>query len=177
LANILVIGLGNPILGDDGVGWRIAEALKCHPDLPPGVEIDCMAVGGISLMERLIGYNQAILVDAIVTHLFPVGTVLCLELKDMPNRDIGHLGSPHDTTIQDALKMGRCLGADLPSDIKFVAVESQNVYDFSEELTQFVALAVPIGVQQVIDILNCQPVQYDELRLAQQSKELSYGIY
>jgi hypothetical protein len=29
----------------------------------------------------------------------------------------------------------------------------------------------------VIDILNCQPVQYDELRLAQQSKELSYGIY
>jgi hydrogenase maturation protease len=153
---LLVIGLGNPILGDDGVGWRIAETLQSHPHLPDNVEIDYLAVGGISLMERLVGYNQAILIDAIVTHQHPIGTVLSLNLNDLPDRDIGHLGSPHDTTIQDALKMGRQLGAHLPSHIDLVVVESQNIYDFSQELSPPVAAAIPQAVDRVLELLGSQ---------------------
>jgi len=163
----LVIGLGNPILGDDGVGWRIAEFVQDHPDLPAGVEIDYLAVGGISLMERLVGYDRAILVDAIITHQNPIGTVLSLNLDDLPDRDIGHLGSPHDATIQDALKMGRRLGAHLPSIIELVAVESQNIYDFSEELSPPVSAAVPLAVQRVLELIQTQPVNPETLtRLA-----------
>ena len=153
---LLVIGLGNPILGDDGVGWRIAEAVKSHPDLPDSVEIDFLALGGISLMERLIGYDQAILIDAIVTHQNPIGHIISLNLDDLPDRDIGHLGSPHDTTIQDALRMGHGLGAYLPASIEFVAVESQNIYDFSEELSPPVAAAVPQAAQLVLELIQRQ---------------------
>jgi hydrogenase maturation protease len=56
----IVIGLGNPILGDDGVGWQIAQQVEQQSDFPPDVEVDCLALGGISLMERLIGYQKAI---------------------------------------------------------------------------------------------------------------------
>jgi hydrogenase maturation protease len=150
----LVIGLGNPILGDDGVGWRIAETVQSHPDLPKGIEFDFLAVGGISLMERLIGYDQVILIDAIVTHQHPVGTLHCFKIEDLPSRDIGHLGSPHDTSLQDALKMGRELGAELPEDITVIAIETQNVFDFSEELTPQVAAMTLPAAQRVIDILN-----------------------
>lgn len=153
---LLVIGLGNPILGDDGVGWRIAEALQNHPDLPPQVEIDFLAVGGISLMERMVGYDRAILIDAIITHQRPIGTVLSINLEDLPNRDIGHLGSPHDATIQDALKMGHRLGVHLPTNIELVAVESQNIFDFSEELSPPVLAAVPQAAQQVLELINTQ---------------------
>ena len=152
----LVIGLGNPILGDDGVGWRIAEFVQNHPDLPTGVEIDFLAVGGISLMERLVGFDRAILIDAIITHQHPIGTVIALNLDDLPDRDIGHLGSPHDATLQDALKMGRRLGASLPSIIELVAVESQNIYDFSEELSPPVAAAIPQAAQRVLALLEAQ---------------------
>jgi hydrogenase maturation protease len=156
--NILVIGLGNPILGDDGVGWRIAESVQNHPDLPAGVEIDFLAIGGISLMERLVGYDRALLIDAIVTHQHPIGTVLSLNIEHLPDRDIGHLGSPHDTTLQDALKMGRRLGVHLPTIIELVVVESQNIYDFSEELSPPVSAAVPQAVQQVLELIQTQPV-------------------
>ena len=73
---ILVIGLGNPILGDDGVGWKVAEAVSNslfpRPSLPPkdggnNIEVDCASLGGLSLMERMIGYERVILIDSMET--------------------------------------------------------------------------------------------------------------
>lgn len=151
--NIILIGLGNPILGDDGVGWKVIEYLQQHSSLPVNVETDCLALGGIGLMERLIGYEQAILVDAIVTNQQLIGSVLRLKVDDLPDRAVGHLGSAHDTTLPVALRLGRMMGANLPSSITIVAVESQNVYDFSEELTPQVAAAIPKAAKIVMDTL------------------------
>ncbi|MGZ6260732.1 MAG: hypothetical protein ACXWN5_07770, partial [Candidatus Limnocylindrales bacterium] len=58
---ILVVGLGNPLLGDDAVGWRVVEALEARletgadHDRVPSLELDRLAVGGLTLMERLVG--------------------------------------------------------------------------------------------------------------------------
>ncbi len=49
--------------------------------------------------------------------------------------------------------MGKTLGAHLPEDISIVTVESQNVYEFSEELTPAVAVAIPEAVQIILDLL------------------------
>lgn len=171
LVKILVIGLGNPILGDDGVGWRVAEALLNHPDLPPNVEIDFLAVGGITLMERLVGYERVILIDAIVTHQYPIGSVVCFDLKDLPYPDIGHMGSAHDTTLPKALQLGTQLGAILPNEISIIAVESQNVFDFSEELTPPVEAAVQKAVQMVLNLINRPIHLIQELGDTHQSKE------
>ncbi len=89
-SSVLVLGLGNPILGDDGVGWRVVEAAQeawqrrtdeeqlsdgkstfvVRPSsivygLSSAIEFDFVALGGLALMERLIGYDRVILVDAI----------------------------------------------------------------------------------------------------------------
>ena len=54
---ILVIGLGNPILGDDGVGWVVAREVEIRLGASEyNIEVDCLALGGLSLMERLIGF-------------------------------------------------------------------------------------------------------------------------
>jgi hydrogenase maturation protease len=149
----LVVGLGNPILGDDGVGWHVAEYLRQQP-LAPGVEIDTLALGGIGLMERLIGYQKAIIIDALKTGHFPTGSVHSFRLDALENPFAGHLGSAHETNLQTALELGRDLGADLPHEVTVIAIESPYVYDFSDLLSPEVAAAVDKAAQFVMDLVT-----------------------
>jgi hydrogenase maturation protease len=149
----LVVGLGNPILGDDGVGWQIASELQNEATIPSDVTVECMAIGGISLMESLIGYDRAIIIDSIDTHQTPIGSIKVFKLEDLPNPSLGHLSSAHDTSLQDALHIGRALGAHLPDNITVVSVESQKVYDFSETLSPPVAEAVPEALKFIKQLL------------------------
>jgi hydrogenase maturation protease len=149
----LVVGLGNPILGDDGVGWVVAEEVEKH--IPPKltVDVDCLSLGGISLMERLIGYERAILIDAILSNQ-EEGSIIVSKLDDLPNYSAFHLTSAHDMSLQNAMEMGRQLGADLPKDVTVVGVSASHVYDFSEELSLPVQNAVPKLVKIVVELLT-----------------------
>ena len=69
----LIIGLGNPILGDDGVGWKVANQLTTIIDPDSSVEIDCASLGGLSLMERMLGYQRVIVIDSMETGQSPEG--------------------------------------------------------------------------------------------------------
>ena len=150
---ILVLGLGNPLLSDDGVGWRVAEKVR-EQITNPDIEIDFHAGGGLSLMERMIGYDRAIIIDALNTGRQPQGTVSSFRLEDLPSYAQSHLASAHETTLQTALQVGHTLGAALPNDIHIIAIEAQNVYDFSEELSPAVANAVPQAVELIIGHLS-----------------------
>jgi len=148
----LIIGLGNPILGDDGVGWVVAEEVRKY--LPPGppVDVDCLSLGGISLMERLIGYERAILIDAFISGEED-GSIIVSKLDELPNYSAFHLTSTHDTSLQNAMEMGRRLGADLPGEVTVVGVSACHVYDFSEELSPLVQAAVPKMTAIVVELL------------------------
>jgi len=166
----LVIGLGNPILGDDGVGWRVAEEVKRQlPSFPyplrsppvgfplgeesQEVDVDCLSLGGISLMEHLIGYDRAILIDAFALDE-PIGSILILKLSDLPNYSAFHTTSTHDTSLQNAIELGKFMGAHLPDDISVVGIATKHVYDFSEMLSPPVAEAVPQAVHIVLNLLK-----------------------
>jgi len=156
----IIVGLGNPILGDDGVGWHVAErVLETIQDNPPtGTEVvvEFLSLGGLSLMERLIGYDRAIIIDAIGTGAGPHGSVHSFPLDRLPDNSGGHLTAIHDTSLQTALRVGRSMGAHLPQDITIVGVESPYVYDFSDSLTPPVSAAVPEAVQMVLGILYAE---------------------
>lgn len=143
----LVIGLGNPILGDDGVGWRVAEAVEAEL-ADPDVRVLCLAVGGMSLMERLAGYRRALIVDAVVSGE-PPGTVLDMAAADMDRVMPHHTASSHDLSLAAALDLGRELGAELPDEIRIVGVEALPEFEFGEALSPEVAAAVPEAVRHV----------------------------
>jgi hydrogenase maturation protease len=157
VSNTLVVGLGNPILGDDAVGWLVAEAV--HTSCP-WAEVICLSLGGLSLMERLVGYDRAIIVDAIQTHHGCVGEVYCLPLEEVPNRSAGHTTAAHDTSLQTALKLGRKMGAKLPSEVLVVAIESEPAFEFSEKLSPDIRAAIPEAIQIVEDLLDYKPAQF-----------------
>jgi hydrogenase maturation protease len=154
----LVIGLGNPILGDDGVGWVVAREVEASLGMSANrnVEVDCLALGGLSLMERMVGYQRVILIDSLNTGQRPQGSVITFTLEDLVDLTYGHTSAAHDASLKTALDMGRKLGADLPADkdVHVVAIEAQHVYDFKEELSPVIAAAVPVAVQQVLDLLK-----------------------
>jgi len=103
----IIIGLGNPILGDDGVGWRIAEEIKQHLPAETSVDVECLSLGGIGLMEHLIGYDRAIIVDSFIADLEDVGSILIHKLDELPNYSAFHITSTHDTSLQNALQLGK----------------------------------------------------------------------
>ncbi len=153
----LVIGLGNPILGDDGVGIYAARLLK-HV-LPPHAAVDVleMAVGGLELMEAMIGYRRVILLDALWTPNGQVGQVVEFHAGHLP--ETMHSTSAHDADLPTALRVGRQLGAHLPADedIHIIAVKARRVLTFSQMLTPAIAEAIPKVVQRVLDLLGYAP--------------------
>jgi len=157
---ILLVGLGNPILGDDGVGWVVAREVESRIHEAGGsIEVDYLSLGGLSLMERLIGYEKVILIDSLTTGTHPQGAVIMFTLEDLVDLSSGHTTAPHDTSLKTALVTGRQLGAVLPEDrdVHVVAIESQYVYDIEEGLTPPIAAAVPLAVKKVIDLLEGIP--------------------
>jgi hydrogenase maturation protease len=156
----LIIGLGNPILGDDGVGWRVAEEVERAITNQPDVEVDCVALGGLSMMERLTGYDFVVIIDAFFTGSAPVGTVNQYLLNELPDLSSGHTTAIHDTSLRNALNIGRGMDIPLPLDenIHIVAVEAGNIYDFSESLSPQVEAAVPEATTRVLELLNNRQV-------------------
>lgn len=146
-ATTLVVGLGNPILGDDGVGWRVAEAVKARLD-DPDVEVLCLSLGGLALMEHLAGYRRAIIVDAMTTGAEP-GSLHNLSAQEMDELSIQHTACVHDLSLSAALAMGRELGLALPEEIRIVGVEAKAEFDFGETLSPAVAGAIPLAAQAV----------------------------
>jgi hydrogenase maturation protease len=159
----ILIGLGNPILGDDGVGWKVVDEvqkqLSLRSPLIPlllgrgnQVDVEFLSLGGISLMEHLVGYQRAILVDAVASNR-PVGSVVVWKLSELPDYSGFHTTSPHDTSLQNALRLGKTMGAILPEEVTVVGVSASHVYDFSEELSAPVAGAIPEAIEIIIRLL------------------------
>lgn len=152
----LIIGLGNPILKDDGVGLHVAKQIQARQaellGLSNGIEVDLDYWGGLRLMERIAGYDHAVIIDAINTGAEP-GTVHVLSVNDIPTQ---HSASGHDVNLPTALKMGRSAGFDLPLDehIILVGVEIEDGGTFDESLTPRVQAAIPHTIQTVIYELN-----------------------
>ena len=150
----LVIGLGNPILTDDGVGIYVArEVARCLP-ADAEVEVIELATGGMALMEAMVGFKRCILIDAIWQPENMTGRVVVLDAGQL--LDTLNVASTHDLDLPTALRLGRSLGAFLPADeaIQIVAVTAHDVLVFGESPTPRVAAAVRYAAAKVLGLLG-----------------------
>jgi hydrogenase maturation protease len=144
----LVVGLGNPILTDDGVGIYVARELAQMR--PPNVDLAEACVGGLRLLDTLSGYERVILVDAIQTRGGAPGDVYRLHPSDL--RVSLHAGSTHDLSLPGALAFGRGIGMTLPDDenLTIIAIEVEDVLTFGEECTPSVRECIPDAIEAVL---------------------------
>jgi len=157
LTKTKVIGLGNPILTDDGVGVKVAmaveQALPCTGS--DHVEVTEASAGGLRLMEMMIGYDRVILIDALTNGAAGnPGEVRRMTLADLGKLSpTQHSACAHDTTLVTAMAAGRKMGLHLPEEVIIYAIDVENVTDFGELPTPAVAAAIPRATTAVLDEL------------------------
>jgi hydrogenase maturation protease len=149
----LVLGLGNPILTDDGIGIRVVReaASRCPNGKTRFAEA---SLGGLRLLDVINGYDRVILVDAILTRGGTPGAIYHMGPGDLLASL--HSDSSHDLSLPGALKLGRRLGMKVPDDDAFeiIAIEAQDVLTFGESPTAAVAAAIPQAVDAVLAAVN-----------------------
>jgi hydrogenase maturation protease len=143
--SILVLGMGNPILSDDGFGLHVARRLRETP-MPDGVEVLESEVAGLRLLELVRGFTKVVIIDAQKAGGEP-GEIVRLAGQDFRG---GHrYGSAHSISLDTALALGRRLGYPMPEEIVVYAVEAVDVQTFGEELSPPVAAAVDRVLEMV----------------------------
>ncbi len=149
-----MLGLGNPLLKDDSAGLRVAEVLREILPQNEQIEIDEDYWGGLRLMERMIGFDRAVIIDAILTGATP-GTIHVLSPEDVPTQ---RSASVHDLNLPTALALGRQAGAHLPDskDILLIGIEAADVQTFDETLSPEVEAALPHAVEAALYALEME---------------------
>ena len=119
----VVIGLGNPLMGDDGVGLAVLARLRDEWTLA-GVELVDGGTWGLSLLPLIEDADRLVLVDAIAAHGAP-GDIIELSRDRLPIY-LSRKLSPHQVDMRDALAVAELRGY-LPNDIVAIGVQPQAV--------------------------------------------------
>ena len=148
----VVIGLGNTILRDDGVG--VFAARKVQDLLPEdaGVDVVEAALAGFNLLDLIIGFEKAIIIDSIQTKDGKVGDIY--EFTPDAIKHTVRLASIHDMNLVTALEFGKMMGMDVPHTVNIYAIEVADNSNFGEEMCPEVEEAVPTVVEKVIKDLK-----------------------
>lgn len=146
-----VIGIGQPVAGDDYVGIAVARALREQP-VPTGVEINEIT-DPARLIELLNGIRHAILVDALVSDNDP-GNIMCLTPEELAAYPFTPLSS-HDTSVADAIKLAHTLEpATTNCDLHIIGITIEPPTRYSRAMSMPVAAAVQRTVDLILDLLE-----------------------
>jgi len=145
----LILGVGNPILSDDGVGIHVLHELQKKYSQIPKLEFDEYDTGGLSLAERFIGYQKVIMIDALALENGTPGEVHRLTIRDFMSTK--RMYCAHDCNLATAYDLlQEKLGVELlPKEVVIIGIEIEKFDAFSEELTEKVAKAIPKAVALV----------------------------
>ena len=147
----LLLGLGNDILSDDSIGLRVASALQERLAPDPNLTIQQTTEIGLALLDLVQGYEHLVLIDAVQTSECPTGTVHHVRDTDLPN--IPAL-SPHFLGIGETLALGRKLALPVPETVEIFAIEVDDPFTVSTELTPELQSQLPRIVDQIL--MHCR---------------------
>lgn len=138
--SVLILGLGNSVLTDDGVGIYTARSIQPQAEAL-NIEVRTAELAGFALIDLLTGFDVAIVVDAVRLKDTAPGTVVMVDADTMPPSL--HLIAGHQVDLPTALALGRQIGIHVPAKVIVVGVQIENDFTFSEEPTAAVKAAIP----------------------------------
>lgn len=148
--SILVLGLGNTIMTDDGFGVRAVEALSSRYRFPRAVRLLDGGTLGLDLLPHLEGVERLLIIDALEMHGAP-GTVFRLDGEEVPRAFAGKL-SVHQMGVQDLLAVSELMGH-LPPELVVWGVQPESI-EMGTELTATVEAALAPVIDGVIGELR-----------------------
>jgi len=169
---ILVLGMGNDLYGDDGVGLHAVRLLKdewadgATPGEPSSsVEfVECL-LSGAALLDVIHGHDALVVIDTIMKAEPLTGRISILEAADI--RDFPG-PSPHYVSVPQVLAIGREIGLKMPRTVVIIAVEAKDLFRLGEGLSEDMHTRLPDILEVAKDVLHglaAQPAEWvDRLR-------------
>lgn len=145
----LVLGLGNELLSDDGIGIHVVRQLR--DDLAGRADVVECNLAGLALLDVLTGYERAIIIDALHAGRFAPGTVVELDPEDfrpVPNP------SPHYTGLPEMMIIARQLGLVFPTDIKILGIEISDATTIGGGIGRPILAAGQEVIRRVLETLE-----------------------
>lgn len=143
----LILGLGNPILRDDGVGIKVAKEIGRRL-ISSSVDVREASIAGLDLLELIQGYTKVVLIDSIQIKGGIPGEIFPLDLSDLSPTI--RLSSPHDVNFATAIELGKKLGLNLPQEIRIYAIQGEDISTFDENCSPLVERAIPGIAEKII---------------------------
>lgn len=137
---ILILGLGNILLQDEGLGVRVLEYLREHYQFPPQVELVDGGTAGLSLIHYLEGRDFLIVLDAVKAGA-PAGAVFRFSPADLETR-VEYKASLHQVHFLEVLKVAEALDKKLPP-VVILAMQPQQIEGWGQELSPLVQEKLP----------------------------------
>lgn len=147
---ILIMGAGNTIMGDEGVGPRCVEELLNYFEFPDNVTLMDAGTMGLSILDVLRDYDRLIVLDAAQGTGHEPGTVLLFTPEELAENQVLH--SAHDMRLVDVLKAAVMMDIELKSTVIVgvqVATISQWVLELSAPVEAAVSIACAAGLDQL----------------------------
>jgi hydrogenase maturation protease len=156
--SVVVLGVGNRFMQDDGIGVRAVEALVEGYDFPDNVRVVDGGTGGLRCIPEFEGASNLLIIDA-VSGKGPPGSIHCLAPEDLSLCE-GPFLSAHEVGTAELLLIARMLGK-LPS-VRILGIQPQEVREIGLELTPALREALPRIVEAVVaelEVLGVKPVR------------------
>ena len=144
---VLILGVGNLLLKDEGVGVHVARRLM-EMDLPPHVEVVDGGTAGLDLIDDIEGRQKVVFVDTVRGGSAP-GTVYRMTMDDVEDEPEALL-SLHDIDVPYLLRTADLMGVDKPGEIVVIGVEPKDMESASLELSQEIEAKVPRLIELVM---------------------------
>ncbi|HUP03744.1 MAG TPA: hydrogenase maturation protease, partial [Bryobacteraceae bacterium] len=139
---VLVVGLGNSLMGDDGVGWRVAEWLTSDPRLPPDTEVIFGGTDLLSCAAQMEGRRRVIVLDAVQSSA-PPGAVSRVNLAEAEQVQ----ENVHQLSAPQAIQLLKLV---LPARFELLGI-SVSAARLAPELSSELAEMLPAIVDRVLE--------------------------
>lgn len=149
-ARVLVLGIGNLVMSDDGAGVRVVQKLQREYRFPEMVEIMDGGTLGLDLLPKLEGVERLIVVDAVETGKKP-GTCVRLVGEELPIA-LETKVSPHQMGLKDLLSVAELMGHS-PREMVLIGVQPGSI-EMDTELTAAVEVKLDELVGMVLNELD-----------------------
>jgi len=153
--DILVLGIGNTMLKDEGIGVRVAEKMM-EMSLPPEVEVMDGGIKGLDLLYYIEGRKKVIVVDAVKAGA-PPGTLFRFTDNDIAAKK-GVMRSAHGIDFSDVIAVARFTGTK-PDEVIFLGVEPYDLsvsMELSPKIEEIIPILINLVMKEIDAYLNKQ---------------------
>ncbi len=150
---ILILGLGNDLLCDDGIGIQVVRTLE-HENIPTTtwfeIHYEQSATGGIRLLDLIEGYHWVIIVDSLITEKKKLGSLHCIDLSAVSDTSPrASTLSAHTLSVIEVINVGKHLSREMPQRINIIGIEVVDTRSVTQKLSPSLERLFPCIIDKV----------------------------